>query len=123
MRGIGSPSILPRMSVESGSEAPTRHREALEALRASILDGQGVLSPEVRRAAASAEGVPEPFTLYVEAIHRHAYRITDRVVSELGEAGASDDQLFEISVAAAYGASRARLDAGLRALDNAQAET
>ncbi len=101
-------------------DAAERHREKLEALRAAVLDGPGLLSPEARRAAASGEGAPEPFADYVGTIHRNAYRVTDRTVAGLAEAGASDDQVFEISVAAAYGAARARLDAGLRALDSAR---
>jgi hypothetical protein len=100
--------------------ATRRHADRLDALRAAIFAGPGALPPQVRRAAASNEDVPEPFTRYVETIHRHAYRITDRMVSDLGEAGADDDQVFEMSVAAAYGAARARLDAGLRAVEAAR---
>jgi hypothetical protein len=99
-----------------------RHRAKLDALVAAILDGRGVLPVATRRAAAGNDGVPEPFTAYVETIHRHAYRITDATVAELGEAGADDDAVFEISVSAAYGAARARLDAGLTALRAAKAD-
>jgi hypothetical protein len=99
------------------SEGPTdHHRPKLDALRDAILDGPGVLPADVRRSAAADEGVPEPFAAYVDLIHRQAYRITDATVTGLGEAGADDDAIFEISVAAAYGAARARLDAGLAAL-------
>jgi hypothetical protein len=93
-----------------------RHREALEDLRAAVVDGPGVLAPDVRRAAAERTDVPEPFTAYVDTIHDHAYRITDRVVDDLKTAGASEDAIFEVSVAAAYGAARRRLEAGLAAL-------
>jgi hypothetical protein len=93
-----------------------RHRDRLDALGAAILDGRGVLPPEARQAAANNDGVPEPFAAFVDAIHRHAYRVTDRMVSGLGEAGAGDDEVFEISVAAAYGAARERLEAGLSAV-------
>jgi hypothetical protein len=96
--------------------ATDRHRPKLDALGGSILDGPGVLEAEVRHAASADDGVPEPFTAYVDTIHRHAYRITDATVTGLGAAGADDDAIFEISVAAAYGAARARLDAGLAAL-------
>jgi hypothetical protein len=89
-------------------------------LENAILQGQGVLPPETRRAASQNDGVPEPFTAYVDTIHRHAYRVTDRIVAELGEGGADDDAMFEISVAAAYGAARERLDAGLQALRTAR---
>ncbi len=93
-----------------------RHRPPLEALEAAILQGPGVLPKEARRAAAQNEGAPETFAAYVDTIHRYAYRVTDRIVAGFAEAGADDDAVFEISVAAAYGAARERLDAGLQAL-------
>jgi hypothetical protein len=93
-----------------------RHRPRLEALAAAILDGPGELPPKSRRAAAQNDGTPEPFAAYVDTIHRHAYRVTDEMVTGLTEAGADDDAVFEISVAAAFGAARTRLDAGLQAL-------
>jgi hypothetical protein len=55
----------------------------------------------------------------VETIRRHAYKLTDRRLEELGQPGWTDDQLFELTVAAAFGASKRRLDAGLRALREA----
>jgi hypothetical protein len=101
------------------TEETGRHRAGLDALDASVLDGPGVVTPEVRRAAAGDEGVPERFAGYVDSIHRHAYRVTDRVVSHLLAAGTTEDEVFEVTVAAAYGAARRRLEAGLRALDGA----
>lgn len=97
-----------------------RHRPKLEALEAAILQGRGVLPPEARQAAARGDGTLEPFADYVDTIHRHAYRVTDQMVAGLAEAGASEDEVFEISVAAAYGAARRRLDAGLRAVREAR---
>ncbi|HEU4831991.1 MAG TPA: hypothetical protein VFU18_04710 [Actinomycetota bacterium] len=104
------------MSAEDPSD---RHRPKLDALGAAILNGPGVLPPEARQTAARNEQVPEPFADYVDTIHRHAYRVTDRMVAGLAEAGASDDEVFEISVAAAFGAARERLEAGLRAVRGA----
>jgi hypothetical protein len=100
-------------------ESLERHRSALEELRAAVLEGPAVLPPEARLAAATRTGVPERFASYVDAIHDHAYRITDRVVDELKAAGASEDELFEVSVAASYGAARYRLDAALEAVRSA----
>ncbi len=82
----------------------------------AILDGPGVIPAQTRRAAAVSEDVPETFAAFVDTIHRHAYRVTDRMVAELAEGGADDDAIFEVSIASAYGAARARLDAGLQAL-------
>ncbi len=106
----------------SADDPTDRHRPKHEALEAAILNGLGVLSPELRQAAARNDPVPEPFADYVDTIHRHAYRVTDRMVAGLAEAGASDDEVFEISVAAAYGAARERLEAGLRAVRGARGD-
>jgi len=54
----------------------------------------------------------------VEKIHRHAYRVTDEDIARL-QATYGDDRLFEIIVSTAVGASRARLAAGLQALEDA----
>jgi hypothetical protein len=102
--------------MSSESEALDRHREPLEALDAATLGSPGELPPAVRRAAAERGEVPEPFPRYVGMIHDHAYKITDRVVDELKATGASEDAIFEMSVASAYGAARRRLDAALEAV-------
>ncbi len=104
----------------SAREPTDRHRPKLEALEAAILHGRGVLPSEARQVAALGERTPEPFAGYVDTIHRHAYQVTDQMVAGLADAGASDDEVFEISVASAYGAARRRLDAGLRALREAR---
>lgn len=104
------------MSSGVTSDASERHRESLEGLGAAVVEGPGVLDPGVRRAAAEREGVPELFAAYVDMIHDHAYRVTDKVVSDLQAAGAGDDEVFEMTVASAYGAARHRLAAGLAAL-------
>ena len=104
----------------SAPEPTDRHRPKLEALEAAILHGRAVLAPEARQAAAHGDRTPEPFADYVDTIHRHAYRVTDPMVAGLTEGGASEDAVFEISVAAAYGAARRRLDAGLRAVREAR---
>ena len=106
----------------SADDATDRHRVKLDAMGVAILNGRGVLPPEARLAAARNDRVPEPFADLVDAIHRHAYRVTDGMVAGLAEAGASDDEVFEVSVAAAFGAARERLEAGLRAVRDARGD-
>ena len=72
----------------------------------------------MRRAAANGSGVPADLDVLVEKIHRHAYKVTDEEIAAL-QATYGDDQLFEIIVSAALGASRRRLFAGLAALEEA----
>jgi hypothetical protein len=97
-----------------------RHAKALMRLEARLRSGPGKLSPQTRTAAIDADPVPDPLAQgYVETIRRHAYTLTDRRLQELAQAGWSDDQVFELTVAAAFGAAKRRLDAGLRALGEA----
>ena len=101
-----------------------RHRGAFEALQAAILNAnEAVTSTETRRAAADRGDVPEPFAGYVDTIHDHAYQVTDRSVSDLRAAGAGEDEVFEVTVSAAFGAARARLEAGLAAVRDATRAT
>jgi hypothetical protein len=99
-----------------------RHADVLTRLEARLRAGPGELSPQTRAAAIDADPLPDPLAqAYVETIRRHAYKLTDRRLEELAQAGWSDDQLFELTVAAAFGAAKRRLDAGLAALDAAGA--
>ena len=53
---------------------------------------------------------------YRDTVRRHAYRVTDAQVDELRAAGLDEDEIFELTVAAAVGAGLDRLDAGLAAM-------
>jgi alkylhydroperoxidase family enzyme len=88
----------------------------LEDLERRLLHQPGALDPSIRRAAATCSEIPEALAGYVEKVRRHAYMVTDRDVQRLLEAGYSEDQIFELTVATAYGAARVRLDRGLDAL-------
>ncbi len=61
-------------------------------------------------------GVPDELSDWVEKVALHAYRTTDEDIELLKAAGYSEDQLFELTVAAALGASRARLERALGTL-------
>lgn len=84
----------------------------------TVFDGPGETEPALRHAAADGKGVPADLQSLVDKIHRHAYRVTDEDLARL-RTSYSDDQLFEIVVSAALGASRQRLVAGLAALEKA----
>ena len=105
------------------TDAPTAltadpHAELRDRVMRTVLEGPGESDPAVRRAAWERAGVPAVLQALVEKIHRHAYKVTDEDLAAL-QATYGDDRLFEIVVSAAVGASRQRLDAGLRALEEA----
>jgi alkylhydroperoxidase family enzyme len=88
----------------------------LAELERRLLDRPGSLDPSLRRTAAFGTRVPEQVAGYVEKVRRHAYEVTDAEVEALKASGWAEDQLFELTLAAAYGAARRRLDAGLEAM-------
>ena len=97
-----------------------RYAKALARLEARLRTGPGELPPATRAAAMDADPLSDSLAQgYVETIRRHAYRLTDRRLQELAQAGWTDGQIFELTVAAAFGAAKGRLDAGLAALDEA----
>ena len=71
---------------------------------------------QLRDAAKPDRRVPGEFASYLEKVRLHAYKVTDSDVQALKEAGFSEDEIFEQTVAAAVGAGLERLDAGLGAL-------
>jgi hypothetical protein len=80
-----------------------------------VLDGPGETDPALRRAAAEGKGLPPDLQELVDKIHAHAYTVSDEDLARL-QPKYGDDQLFEIILSAALGASRKRLFAGLDAL-------
>ena len=95
-----------------------RHQSLWRAVEEAVLRGDGHTPAALRQAAAAGAGLPPQLAALVEKIHRHAYRVTDEELASL-KAEHSEDELFEIIVAAALGAAAARLQAGLRALEQA----
>jgi hypothetical protein len=94
------------------------HATLRDAAFRAVFDGPAESGPAVRHAVADDVGVPTDLQALVSKIHRHAYKVTDDDLARLRETY-GDDQLFEIVVSAAVGASRIRLAAGLAALEKA----
>lgn len=97
---------------------PDPHAALRDRVLQLVLDGPGECDPALRHAAADGRGVPQALAPLVEKIHAHAYKVTDDDIARL-QADYSDDQLFEIVVSAALGASQHLLDVGLEALGDA----
>jgi hypothetical protein len=83
-----------------------------------VIHGAGESDVSIRSAAAEGKGAPADLQALVDKIHRHAYKVTDDDIVR-SQAKYGDDQMFEIVVSAALGASRQRLIAGLEALEEA----
>jgi hypothetical protein len=88
---------------------------------------RGVTSPELRRTieryAANLSGsrqeaipIPPGLETYVKKVTLYAYKVTDEDIARLKALGYTEDDLFEITLGAALGAGRTRLECGLAAL-------
>lgn len=71
---------------------------------------------ELRGVVAATPPAPPVFASYLAKVAECAYTVTDADVATLSEAGHSDDEIFEQTVAAAIGQGLRRLDAADRAI-------
>lgn len=94
------------------------HADLRDEVLQRVLDGVGDSAPALRHAAADNGVVPPDLKPLIQKIHAHAYKVTDEDVARL-QPTYGDDRLFEVIVSAAVGASRHRLMAGLKALEEA----
>ena len=94
---------------------PLSHLQA--ATRQAVVDGPGSTDSALRCQVASGQP-PSELAILVQKIRDHAYKVTDDDVDAL-RAHYSEDQLFELMVAAAVGAAEYRLKAALAALEEA----
>lgn len=118
-----TPRCLVSRRDEIVHEYPERARNAVDGL----LTRPGSCSPALRQqvydyalskamGSTTVAGVPAELIAYVDKVILHAYKVTDRDVELLKQAGYSEDDIFEVTLSASFGASAARFDAGLDAL-------
>jgi hypothetical protein len=96
-----------------------RHAELVAALRSAVFESPGETDPALRQAVGAGRPVPDPWGSYAEKVRAHSYRITDADIAALRAAGRTEEEIFEVTVAAATGEALRRLDAGLRVLREA----
>jgi len=94
-----------------------RFSEYRRATAAAVLDGPGATPPDLRRTIA-AGNAPDDLSTLVRKVRTAAYTVTDRDLDSL-RGTYSEDQLFEVIVAAAFGMASTQLDAARRALEQA----
>ena len=91
--------------------------EVVRAILETPGDAGADLRAQVEAYAAGREAdVPDDLRPYVDKVARNAYKVVDADIDALRAAGYSDDAIFELTLAAALGAARERLDAGLHAM-------
>lgn len=71
---------------------------------------------ELRQLAAAAPPAPQSMDAYLGKVRTGAYAVTDADVAALKDAGLSEDEIFEHTVAAAIGEGLRRLDRATKAM-------
>jgi AhpD family alkylhydroperoxidase len=93
-----------------------RHGRLVARLRQAVFHSPATTDPATRSAAATGGPLPEPFGSYAAKVRNQSYRVTETDIEHLTAAGHSEDEIFEVTVAAAVGAALHSLDAGLSAM-------
>jgi alkylhydroperoxidase family enzyme len=65
---------------------------------------------------ANSAPIPDNLLPYLNKVILHAYKTTDADIEHLKRAGYSEDDLFELTISAAFGAGYARYQRGLSLL-------
>jgi AhpD family alkylhydroperoxidase len=94
----------------------TDHGDVVANLRHAVLNAPAVTAPALRTAAATGDAVPEPWRSYTETVRDASYQVTDADIARLTTAEQSEDQIFEVTVAAAVGPALRTYDAGRHAI-------
>ena len=91
-------------------------------MRSAVLRCEAALRREVAEYAVAPqpgnEQIPPVLMQYLTKVAMHSYRVTDADIAQLKAAGYSEDELYELTVCAAFGSGLARLNRGLALLEN-----
>ena len=96
-----------------------RHASDIEALRRDVLSSAGA-TERAHRARVLAGDSPRDFHEYLEKVRSASHRVTDDDVAALRRAGFSEDEIFELTVAAALGVALERHGAARIALEESR---
>ena len=93
-----------------------RNSDDIAALIETVLTAPGSTDTSVRESACRGGGLPPILENYVSKVRGESHRITDGDVSHLLGNGYAEDDVFEITVAAALGIAARGLESALRAM-------
>ena len=69
-----------------------------------------------RAAAANGGELPVELASFLTTVRETSFRLSDADIADLRAAGHTEEDFFELTIAAAVGAALYRLDAGLNAM-------
>jgi hypothetical protein len=96
-----------------------KKRAEHRALVDRLLNGEGRAAAEQRACAFGNDGLSPPLGVLIDKVAVRPAEVTDADFASAKAAGFSEDELFELVVCAAVGASARLYEAGLAALTEA----
>lgn len=105
--------------MDQGIETPQAlgHAGEVAEITDAVLGESGVMQASLRDAAFRGGSLPSALQDFAASVRDHSERITESSIARLRSNGYSEDDIFEVTVAAALGAATRRLKAGLRAME------
>ncbi|HEU5475641.1 MAG TPA: hypothetical protein VFV67_33785 [Actinophytocola sp.] len=94
----------------------TDHGDPIATLRHAVFTAPATTGPALRTAAGTGTELAEPWQTYTALVRETSHQITDADLDRLTAAGHTEDEIFEVTVAAAVGAALATYDTGDRLL-------
>jgi hypothetical protein len=95
-----------------------RHAAEIEAIRRDVVQAPAV-TERSDRARVMAGDSPRELSEFLEKARHASYRVTDEDIEALKRTGLSEDEIYELTVAAVVGVALERLDAAKRAMRSA----
>jgi len=95
-----------------------RDDASIDAIRREVLDGPAVTSRDLR-ARVMANDPPAELRDFWTKVREASYRVTDEDLAALRRAGLTEEQIYELTVAAAVGIACDRLDIAKRSMKGA----
>jgi hypothetical protein len=102
--------------------ATSRHLAHVEALRRAILGPEGHTPLVARVAAAAGDQTGTPTDAYLATVRTSSDRLGDADIEGLRMAGLTEDAIFELTIAAAFGESLRRFERAAAAVEGSALE-
>jgi alkylhydroperoxidase family enzyme len=110
-----------QLEIHVSKNSTRRYDKFLAKVERAVLQSQGHTQPGLRQDIASrrssSSNVPDALRSYADKVALRAYTVSDADIEGLLRAGYNEDEIFEVTVAAALGAALERLERGLAMLE------
>ena len=102
--------------MSNGRPATDRHAADIEAIRRDVVTAPEAVTDRALRERVLAGDYPDELRSFLLKVRDASYRIADDDIAALRHAGVSEDEIYELTVAAAVGIAFRRYESATRAV-------